>query len=183
MRYSFIVNQVEVEGELYWVAKSNELEHCVGQGKTLDEALKELEENEAVWIEMAEEDGETIPIQNIKHPLNYSGKFTVRISKSLHKQASERAELEKVSLNAFVEEAIAEKVGNIPKQDIVSLGNILKDFGMVVQKTGGVLQKTQVMIYDVSEITNNLAKNYLHMNNWGFDENQYSLIRGEEICN
>ena len=58
MKYGFKVYQTNVEGELLWFAESTDLKYCVGQGKTCDEAIRELEANEEEWLEMAKEDGE-----------------------------------------------------------------------------------------------------------------------------
>lgn len=111
MKYGFKVYQVDIEGELVWFAESKDLEGCAGQGETCDEAIKELEENEIVWLEMAKKDGDEVPNPSIEKPTNYSGKFTVRLSKSLHQKATEAAQYEGVSLNTFVIEAISERVG------------------------------------------------------------------------
>lgn len=43
-----------------WIAKSVSLKGCVGQGNTSREAIRELEENERVWLSVAKE--ERIPI-------------------------------------------------------------------------------------------------------------------------
>lgn len=133
MKYGFKVYQVEIENELFWFAESTDLKGCAGQGKTCDEAIRELEENEAVWLQMAEEDGGAIPSPSVEKPLAYSGKFTVRLSKSLHQRAAETADREGISLNAFVIEAIAERVGGAMYGSVVEkIGSILEKFANVV---------------------------------------------------
>lgn len=112
MKYGFTVYKVEIDGEQIWFAESKDLTGCAGQGKTCDEAVKELELNENVWLEMAKEDGDILPEPSIEKPINYSGKFTVRLSKQMHEKAVKSAEKEGVSLNLFVVEAVAEKIGN-----------------------------------------------------------------------
>ena len=61
MKYPFSVYQAKVENHVFWVAESPALNGCVGQGETPDEAIKELELNEASWLETAKEFGISIP--------------------------------------------------------------------------------------------------------------------------
>lgn len=143
MRYGFVVYKTEVEGREFWIAKSKDLEFCVGQGDTCDEAIRELEENESVWLEMAEENGEQIPTPSIEQELSYSGKFTVRLSKSLHERAAKKAEQEGISLNLLVAEAVAEKVAAIKPDHIREFTNALKKFREVVITTGGLIMNIQ----------------------------------------
>lgn len=56
MKYGFDCYPVEIDGKLIWFAESKDLRYCAGQGNTCYEALKELERNEKIWLQMAEED-------------------------------------------------------------------------------------------------------------------------------
>lgn len=146
MKYGFTVSMTEVEGRKFWVAKSKDLEYCVGQGDTCDEAIKELEQNELVWLEMAKEDGEKIPEPSVNHELTYSGKFTVRLSKSLHERAAQRAEQEGVSLNTFIVEAVAEKTAGIPRNYMEEFLSLVSRFGKAVGNTGGLITSMQEIV-------------------------------------
>lgn len=103
MKYGFNTFQAKVDDHVFWVAKSNSLKGCVGQGDTLEEAIKELEENEKEWLETAEEYDIPIPAVDIE-PLqtSYSGKISLRLSKSVHEMAVERAKAEGISLNQYI---------------------------------------------------------------------------------
>ena len=46
---------------MYWVARCLEIDTIIGQGVTQEEAIAELEENEATWLAMAPEVGIEIP--------------------------------------------------------------------------------------------------------------------------
>ena len=59
--YPYTIHQEEVEGHSFWVAESPMLRGCVGQGDTHDDAIKELEKNEKVWIETAKKFNIEIP--------------------------------------------------------------------------------------------------------------------------
>lgn len=92
-----------------WFARVMELKGCMTEGKTKEEALKNLDDAMKGWIDVAIEDGESIP-----EPLesrSFSGKFVVRVPRSLHRNLAKRAEVEGVSLNQVVVTALAREVG------------------------------------------------------------------------
>lgn len=106
MKYPFKVFKTQVEGHIFWVAESQILKGCVGQGDTSENALTELEENENEWLKMAEKYGIEIPPVPVE-PLNsFSGKFTIRVSPHVHEEASKIAKNQNISLNQYVNDAI-----------------------------------------------------------------------------
>ena len=75
------------------------LDGCQSTGDTFEEAYQSLREAMEGWIEAKLEGGFEIPL-----PIGYeqfSGKFIVRIPKSLHYKLSVEAEQEGVSLNQY----------------------------------------------------------------------------------
>ena len=91
-----------------FVAEVLELPGCLSQGETPEEAYANLQDAMAGWIAVSLEAGHAIP-----EPagLNeYSGRFALRISSELHRQAALRALREGVSLNQWIALAMAEKV-------------------------------------------------------------------------
>jgi hypothetical protein len=62
-----------------------------------------------LFIKTYEEDG--IPIPEPQSVQEYSGQFRLRIPRSLHAQVARMAEAEDVSINQFVLDALAERVG------------------------------------------------------------------------
>ncbi len=106
MSYPFTVFQMENEGHIFWVAKSIQLKGCVGQGDTQEEAINQLEENEAAWLETAKQMDIPIPEVTIERASDYSGKMTLRIAAYVHKQAAMYAKREGVSLNQYINDAI-----------------------------------------------------------------------------
>lgn len=71
------------------------------------------EEEKRFYLEALKNIGEEVPVPNKFH--NYSGKFSVRVSKSLHAKAVVAAQEEGLSLNALVLEALVERVYNKQK--------------------------------------------------------------------
>jgi antitoxin HicB len=92
-----------------WFAHIVEFPGCMTVGDTQAEALEMLEDAARGWLETHLEDGDPIP-----EPIDtrdFSGKFNVRVTKSLHRDLVKRAETEGVSLNQYVSTALATAVG------------------------------------------------------------------------
>ncbi|MCI2062476.1 MAG: type II toxin-antitoxin system HicB family antitoxin [Eubacteriaceae bacterium] len=106
MKYGFNVYKTENEDHCFWIAKSEDLKGCVGQGETVDEAIAELKENEEEWLNAANEYGMDIPDVTCKKENEYSGKFVVRVGKTVHEEAVQAAGREGISLNQYVNNAI-----------------------------------------------------------------------------
>lgn len=106
MKYPYTVYQAVVEGHTFWIARCPSLKGCVGQGETIEEALNELEANEAEWIVTAEECGIEVPPIPVVQETVPSGKFTVRVSPSVHQLAIECAHEQGISLNQYINDAI-----------------------------------------------------------------------------
>lgn len=97
--YNYIIKPINDESGFYFYAHVLELDGCQSTGETFEEAYKNLREAMEGWIEAKLEGGFSIPL-----PIgyqNYSGKFIVRIPKSLHYRLSIEAEKEGVSLNQY----------------------------------------------------------------------------------
>ncbi len=100
----------EPDGSGY-TAKIPDLPGCLTCADTLDELWEMIEDAKRDWIELALEQGRPIPEPAPVAEERYSGRFTLRLPKSLHRRAAEQAEREGVSLNQFVNVALAEAVG------------------------------------------------------------------------
>lgn len=83
-----------------FVAEIPDLPGCITQGDTMDEALSFIKEAKALWLETAIDRG--VSIQEPKQLDGYSGKFLMRVPKSLHAKLARQASEEGVSLNQYV---------------------------------------------------------------------------------
>lgn len=81
---------------LSWLAP-NQSDALIGIEQLVSDVAQDMESN-----------GERLPAPISER--QYSGKFQVRMSSHLHRRLAERAAEEKVSLNRFVEEQLAESV-------------------------------------------------------------------------
>src|SRR4030067_2461902 len=86
-------------------ARVVELPGCITQGDTFEELGEMIRDAMRGWIEVALEDGEDIP--EPRREEEFSGKFIVRVSKSLHRRLVMTAEREGISLNQFVSTALS----------------------------------------------------------------------------
>lgn len=87
-----------------------ELPGCISQGQTLEEAYEMIQDAKRGWIDLALQNGEIIP-----EPVRteeYSGKFNIRMPKSLHRTLAAKAKEEKVSLNQYINYQLARSVGH-----------------------------------------------------------------------
>jgi len=104
--YALIVRESDGEFEITFP----ELRGCRTSGKTLEEALGNVQEAKEAWMGGTLICGGSVP--EPRDDLDYSGRFVVRCSRSLHRSLSETAALEGVSLNQFIVQALSEKVGS-----------------------------------------------------------------------
>ncbi len=103
LEYPFTV--VPDEGSYF--IRYPDLPGCLTQVEDPAEIAAMAEEIRTLWIEGEYEDGATIP-----EPVStsgYSGKFVVRLPKSLHRDLVEGAQREGTSLNAYVNYLLAER--------------------------------------------------------------------------
>ena len=97
--YNYIVQPIKDESGEYYYARVLELDGCQSTGETFEEAYENIKDAMKGWIEVKLENGYDIPL-----PVGYndfSGKFVVRVPKSLHYKLSIEAEQEGVSLNQY----------------------------------------------------------------------------------
>lgn len=97
--YNYIIQPISDESGDYFYARILEFDGCQSTGETFEEAYKNLKEAMEGWIETKLEGGFNIPMPAGYE--NFSGKFVIRIPKSLHYKLSVEAEQEGVSLNQY----------------------------------------------------------------------------------
>ncbi len=95
--YTRLVQEMNDESGHYFYGRILELDGCQSTGDTLEELYESLNEAMEGYIEVKLENNLPIPIPETAK--DYSGKFVVRIPKSLHQRLSIEAEQEGVSLN------------------------------------------------------------------------------------
>lgn len=84
------------------------LKGCMSDGETVEEAYNNLEEAKKEWFTYMLENNLAIPEPA---DASYSGRFMVRIPKTLHKIITEQSKREGLSLNQYVSNVLAYAAG------------------------------------------------------------------------
>ena len=97
--YTIIIEPTKDESGFYYVGRIMEFDGCTADGETKEEAIQSLNEAMELWIETKTANGFAVPepMQESKA----SGKFTLRIPKSLHQRLTMEASKEGISLNQY----------------------------------------------------------------------------------
>lgn len=93
------------EPEGGWFVRIKELPGCISQGETPEEALAMIGDAMRGWLEVSIESGDPIP--EPREEEEFSGKFMVRLPRSLHRRLVELAQEEGVSLNQYINTILA----------------------------------------------------------------------------
>jgi antitoxin HicB len=104
-----VVRSENERGKRPWSASVEELPACTAAGSSPEEAVHRLREAMEKWIAAAIERNEDIP--EPRSDSTHSGRLLVRMPKTLHGRLTRAAEQEGVSLNQFINGALASAVG------------------------------------------------------------------------
>ena len=92
--------QVIADPDGGYVVVFPDLPGCMTQADSYEEIAAMAQDARALWIETAYDHGREIPLPS--YPEEYSGKFNVRLPRSLHRTLAESASQDGVSLNQYV---------------------------------------------------------------------------------
>ena len=95
--YTRLVQEMNDESGHYFYGRILELDGCQSTGDTLEELYESLNEAMEGYIEIKLENN--LPVPTPESAEKYSGKFVVRLPKSLHQRLVIEADTEGISLN------------------------------------------------------------------------------------
>lgn len=95
--YRMEVTEDPTEGG--FVVSFPDLKGCITCADTVEKAVKAASDAKRAWLEAAIEDGYDIPEPSTDDA--FSGQFKLRLPKSLHRQLSEHAKREGISMNQY----------------------------------------------------------------------------------
>jgi antitoxin HicB len=125
----------ESEGGGYFVTHPD-LDGCMAEGATLEEAVANLADSRELWIEARLEGGYTVP-----EPVSeeYSGRVSLRMTPELHGQLVRIAERRAVSLNLLLNSVLAVYAGGAePLLDTIhELKTIVAELRAAASPAGG----------------------------------------------
>ncbi|OQA40260.1 MAG: HicB family protein [Chloroflexi bacterium ADurb.Bin325] len=107
--YTLEIQRDEGMSHSGWFARVRELPGCMTQAERFEELGPMIEDAMRAWIETAIEDGQPVP--EPREQTEYSGKFVLRVPRTLHRQLVETAEAEGVSLNQLCSTLLAQAIG------------------------------------------------------------------------
>ncbi|MGT2964216.1 toxin-antitoxin system HicB family antitoxin [Streptococcus acidominimus] len=138
LSYPILIKKIYDEGELLFTASIKELPGLIVYGESLEEVYEEIELAKADWIEANLEWG-----REIKEPIedsleDYSGKVTLRMPKTLHRNIKERSEVEGVSLNQtivqLINDGLLKQTHNVIEQLANQIENTTKRFSKTIEE-------------------------------------------------
>ena len=97
--YHIIIQHIKDESGSYYFATVQEFDGCMSHGDTYQEAFDNINEAMKGWIETKLEGG--FPVPKPIEDSQFSGKFVLRVPKTLHARLAMEAEKEGVSLNQY----------------------------------------------------------------------------------
>ena len=89
-----------------WLVTYPDLPGCMSDGETQEEAIKNGDDAVRSWLSVNIEFDRPVP----KSSADVSGKFMVRVPKSIHSRLITKAETEGVSMNALVNSVLSKEV-------------------------------------------------------------------------
>jgi len=110
LKYPYRVEMLPEEDGGGHLISYPDLQGCVSDGDTVEEAIAMGEDARKAWIETRFERGLDIP-EPFSHSKNYSGRIALRTPRSLHKKLIDGAEREGVSLNQYLVYILSKETG------------------------------------------------------------------------
>lgn len=88
-----------------------DLDGCMAEGGTLEEAISHLADSRELWIETRLANGYPVPEPDASSTAEYSGRISLRMAPSLHEQLARIAERRDISLNLLINTVLATYAG------------------------------------------------------------------------
>jgi len=104
LSYPITLYPEEVGG---FTVQIKDLPGCLSQGETIEEAFEMINEARELWLEVAHEYGDPIPLPSTE--TEYSGKTMLRMPTYLHQRLAESAKREGTSLNQYLISLLSER--------------------------------------------------------------------------
>lgn len=126
--YTLTIRKENVDGDILFVGRVAELQDVTAYEESYEEAHSILLDAISSLKQIADEQNRIFPAP-FETEDEYSGRVTLRFTKSLHKSASVMAEREGVSLNQFLNTIVAEAVGErkVKVTDMMKIWSQLAD--------------------------------------------------------
>jgi antitoxin HicB len=109
INYPFTVRPLSQEEGGGYLAEAIDLNGCIADGETIEEAVHNLEDAVESWVKTAQELNLFVPPPS--DDSQFSGKWVVRTPRSIHHRLVDLAKREGISLNTLAVSLLAEGLG------------------------------------------------------------------------
>ncbi len=110
-KYPFELSKLSEEDGGGYLISYTDFNECISDGETIEEAIENGLDALNGLIETLKELNKPIPQPNSKKINTASGKFLIRLPKSLHASLLNQAKLDNISMNTLAVALIAEGLG------------------------------------------------------------------------
>ena len=110
-KYPFELSKLSEEDGGGYLISYTDFNECISDGETIEEAIENGLDALNGLIETLKELKKPIPLPNSKKVNTASGKFLIRLPKSLHASLLNQAKLDNISMNTLAVALIAEGLG------------------------------------------------------------------------
>lgn len=115
--YPFRIRRLSKDEGGGYLIEFPDLPGCMSDGETIEEAVANGADALRSWIATAREFSDPVPPPSPPMDEAYSGRWNLRLPKSLHRRLTERAKVEGVSLNMLAVSLLAEGLGRRQSDD------------------------------------------------------------------
>lgn len=109
LEYPFSIRPLSADEGGGYLIEFPDLPGCMSDGESIVEAIENRRDALRSWIRAMRDAGRPVPAPG--GGTAYSGKWQMRVPKTLHRRLAERARAEGVSLNTLAVTLIAEGIG------------------------------------------------------------------------
>ncbi|MDR0883760.1 MAG: type II toxin-antitoxin system HicB family antitoxin [Oscillospiraceae bacterium] len=99
--YKIVLQKMDDGDGLYYFATVEEFPGCMSHGDTPENAMLNISDAMALWVQAQLDYGLPVPQPLAEAEGQYSGRFVVRVPKTLHAALAKKAKSEGVSLNQY----------------------------------------------------------------------------------
>jgi len=107
--YPFEITILDEENGSGYLITFPDLPGCMSDGETIEKTIQNGADAEKAWLQAARKWGDAVPEPGSGGAV--SGKFSLRLPKSLHARLVKQAEIEGVSMNTLAVALLAEGLG------------------------------------------------------------------------
>jgi len=161
--YTISVRKESIDGDIFYVGRVAEFPHLTAFEETAYEARAVILDAVSTLQEVAAEKGEELPAPTSLSEEEFSGRFTLRLPKSLHAKMYRLSEREGVSLNQLFVTAIAGYAGEVSGGELAASRMIQR----LATLPSFMPQSLAKVVNESGRVLMNSGSSVLNLRDWG----------------